>query len=72
MSNVLEGTVKWFNDEKGYGFISQSNGESDVFVHFRQVNNPSGGRVSLQEGQKVTFEVSQGPKGLQAENVTAY
>ena len=72
MSNVLEGTVKWFNDEKGYGFISQSNGESDVFVHFRQVNNPSGGRVSLQEGQKVTFEVSQGPKGLQAENVTAH
>jgi len=72
MSNVLEGTVKWFNDEKGYGFISQSNGESDVFVHFRQVNNPDGGRVSLQEGQRVTFEVSQGPKGLQAENVTAY
>ncbi len=72
MSNLLEGTVKWFNDEKGYGFISQSNGESDVFVHFRQVNNPSGGRVSLQEGQKVTFEVSQGPKGLQAENVTAH
>ncbi len=72
MSNVLEGTVKWFNDEKGYGFISQNSGESDVFVHFRQVNNPSGGRVSLQEGQKVTYEVSQGPKGLQAENVTAH
>jgi len=72
MSNVLEGTIKWFNDEKGYGFISQSNGESDVFVHFRQVNNPSGGRVTLAEGQKVTYEVSQGPKGLQAENVTAH
>ncbi len=72
MSNIFEGTVKWFNDEKGYGFISQNNGESDLFVHYRQVNNPSGGRVSLQEGQKVTFEISQGPKGLQAENVTVY
>jgi CspA family cold shock protein len=72
MSNVLEGTIKWFNDEKGYGFISQNSGESDVFVHFRQVNNPSGGRVTLAEGQKVTYEVAQGPKGLQAENVTAY
>lgn len=70
MSNVLEGTVKWFNDEKGYGFISQNNGESDVFVHFRQVNNPNGGRVTLAEGQKVTYEVTQGAKGLQAENVT--
>ena len=72
MSNIFEGTVKWFNDEKGYGFISPNNGESDLFVHYRQVNNPSGGRVSLQEGQKVTFEISQGPKGLQAENVTVY
>ena len=70
MSNVLEGTVKWFNDEKGYGFISQDNGEGDLFVHFRQVNNPSGGRVSLQDGQKVTYTIGEGQKGPQAENVT--
>ncbi len=70
MSKVLEGTVKWFNDEKGYGFISQDNGNGDLFVHFRQVNNPNGGRVSLQDGQKVTYEIGEGLKGPQAENVT--
>ena len=70
MADMLNGTVKWFNDEKGYGFIQQENGENDVFVHFRQVNNPSGGRVSLAEGQQVTFELGEGQKGPQAENVT--
>ena len=55
MSELFEGTVKWFNDEKGYGFIQRENGKSDVFVHFRQVNRTKPGRVSLQEGQKVTF-----------------
>jgi CspA family cold shock protein len=70
MEAVLNGTVKWFNDEKGYGFIQQENGEPDLFVHFRQVNNPDGGRVSLADGQKVTFEVGEGQKGPQAENVT--
>jgi CspA family cold shock protein len=70
MADLQNGTVKWFNDEKGYGFIQQENGGSDVFVHFRQVNNPAGGRVTLAEGQAVTFEVGEGQKGPQAENVT--
>ena len=70
MADLQNGKVKWFNDEKGYGFIEQNNGGSDVFVHFRQVNNPNGGRVSLAEGQEVTFEVGEGQKGPQAENVT--
>lgn len=69
MSEQLKnGTVKWFNDEKGYGFISQENGGSDVFVHFRAINGT--GRRSLEEGQTVTFEVVDGQKGPQAENVT--
>ncbi|MBD3789432.1 MAG: cold-shock protein [Campylobacterales bacterium] len=71
MAELVKGTVKWFNDEKGYGFITPANGGSDVFVHFRQVNNTSNGRVSLKEGQAVTFEIGQGQKGPQAENVTA-
>jgi len=69
MSTQLQGTVKWFDDEKGYGFITQDNGEGDLFVHFRQVNNPNGGRVSLYEGQKVTYEIGEGLKGPQATNV---
>jgi len=61
-----QGTVKWFNDAKGFGFISRENGD-DVFVHFSaiQVN----GFRSLQEGQQVSFEVKRGAKGWQAENV---
>jgi CspA family cold shock protein len=70
MAELLNGSVKWFNEEKGYGFIQQDNGDKDLFVHFRQVNNPGYGRVSLAEGQKVTFEVGEGQKGPQAENVT--
>jgi CspA family cold shock protein len=70
MAELLNGTVKWFNDEKGYGFIQQNNGGKDVFVHFRQVNS-TGGRVSLAEGQQVTYELGEGQKGPQAENVTA-
>lgn len=62
-----KGTVKWFNDAKGYGFISRDSGQGDVFVHFSAIQ--SGGFRSLQEGQQVQFEVVQGPKGLQAENV---
>ncbi len=60
------GTVKWFNDAKGYGFISRQNGE-DVFVHFSAIQ--ASGFRSLQEGQQVQFTVAKGPKGLQAENV---
>jgi CspA family cold shock protein len=61
------GTVKWFNDAKGYGFISREGGD-DVFVHFSAIQMP--GFKSLQEGQRVEFSVEQGPKGLQASNVT--
>lgn len=61
------GTVKWFNAEKGYGFISQEGGE-DVFVHFSEIQ--SDGYRTLDEGAKVEFEVTQGKKGLQASAVT--
>ncbi|GAB2191870.1 cold-shock protein [Sessilibacter sp. MAH2] len=67
MSDLISGTVKWFNDEKGYGFIAQEGGK-DVFVHFSAINGD--GRKTLTEGQKVTMEVVQGQKGPQAENVT--
>ena len=63
---MATGTVKWFNAEKGYGFISQSDG-ADVFVHFSAIE--SSGYRSLNENDKVEFEVSQGPKGPQAGNV---
>ena len=65
MSQVT-GTVKWFNETKGYGFIEQEGGK-DVFVHFSAINGS--GRRTLIEGQKVTMEVTQGEKGPQAENV---
>ncbi len=61
------GTVKWFNDEKGFGFITQDNGGADVFVHFRAITGD--GFKSLAEGQKVSFDVEQGQKGPQAANV---
>ena len=63
-----QGIVKWFNDAKGYGFITRQSGE-DVFVHFSAIQ--AGGFRSLAEGQAVQFTVTKGPKGLQAENVTA-
>lgn len=62
------GTVKWFNDAKGFGFIAQSDGGPDVFVHYSAIQGNSGFKT-LTEGQKVRFEVKRGPKGLQAENV---
>lgn len=61
-----QGTVKWFNDSKGFGFISRQNGE-DVFVHYSAIQTK--GFRSLQEGQNVQFDVVEGPKGWQAENV---
>ena len=67
MSDLVSGVVKWFNDDKGYGFIEREGG-ADVFVHFRAING--NGRKTLKEGQKVTFEVTSGQKGPQAENVT--
>ena len=70
MATLINGTVKWFNSEKGFGFIEQEQGGDDVFVHYRQINNNGYDRVSLNEGQKVTFEVEKGEKGLQAANVT--
>ena len=66
---MAEGTVKWFSNEKGYGFIERGNGEADVFVHFSAIAGD--GYKSLTEGQKVSFEVVQGDKGLQAANVLA-
>lgn len=66
MSEVVTGTVKWFNDEKGFGFIEQEGGK-DVFVHFSAINGS--GRKTLVEGQAVTMTVTQGQKGPQAENV---
>ncbi|MGI8620933.1 MAG: cold-shock protein [Actinomycetota bacterium] len=63
---MAQGTVKWFNNDKGYGFISQPDGE-DVFVHFSAIQTD--GYKSLEEGQSVEFEVTQGPKGKQATNV---
>ncbi|HMD87751.1 MAG TPA: cold-shock protein [Anaerolineaceae bacterium] len=67
MSDRFVGTVKWFNATKGYGFISRDDGE-DVFVHFSAIQME--GYRRLQEGQKVEFSIEEGPKGLQAANVT--
>ncbi len=64
---MAQGTVKWFNAEKGYGFIAQDGGGPDVFVHFSAIQ--ADGYKSLMEGQRVEFEVVQGQKGLQAANV---
>ena len=66
VTKMEQGTVKWFNDAKGFGFISRQSGD-DVFVHFSAIQ--AGGFRSLQEGQSVEFEVTKGPKGWQAENV---
>ncbi len=64
---LVTGVVKWFNDEKGFGFIEQENGP-DVFVHFRAIIGD--GRRTLKDGQSVSFNITEGDKGLQAENVT--
>ena len=67
MSQSQTGTVKWFNDTKGFGFITQDGGGEDLFVHFRSIE--SSGFKSLQEGQKVTYVAVKGQKGMQADQV---
>ncbi len=66
---MATGTVKWFNDSKGFGFITPDGGGEDLFAHFSSIQ--SAGFKSLKEGQKVEFEVVQGPKGKQASNIRA-
>ncbi|MEZ5503733.1 MAG: cold shock domain-containing protein [Halioglobus sp.] len=68
MSDRVSGTVKWFNNAKGFGFITRQEGEADVFVHFRSIKGD--GFRTLNEGQAVEFTLVEGPKGLQAEDVS--
>jgi len=66
-NNTETGTVKWFNDGKGFGFIAPESGGKDLFAHFKEIRGD--GFKSLTEGQRVTYEVTQGQKGLQASNI---
>ena len=66
---MVTGVVKWFNNAKGYGFVTPDEGEQDVFVHFSAISME--GYKTLKEGQKVQFDISQGPKGLHAANLEA-
>jgi CspA family cold shock protein len=68
LQHMAQGTVKWFSDEKGYGFISPDEGGEDLFVHHTGI--AGSGFKSLEEGQKVTYEAAQGRRGIQAENVS--
>lgn len=67
MSNTMTGTVKWFNDDKGFGFITPKDGSKDVFVHFSAIQSDS--FISLKEGQEVSFSIENGAKGPAAANV---
>ncbi len=66
---MVAGTVKWFNDAKGFGFVTPDDGSEDLFAHFSEIN--MSGFKTLAEGQKVTFDVTQGQKGKQASNIQA-
>jgi CspA family cold shock protein len=70
MSDKVTGTVKWFDESKGFGFIQQASG-SDVFAHYSAIQNDGDGFRTLQEGQQVEFNIIQGQKGPQAENIVA-
>ncbi len=65
---MARGTVKWFNEDKGYGFITPDEGDEDIFVHYSNIEGE--GFRSLEEGAKVSYEATRGKKGMQAENVT--
>lgn len=70
MNERMNGTVKWFNNSKGYGFIAPADGSKDLFVHYSAIQDSGNGYRSLNEGDRVEFNVEQGAKGLQATNVT--
>jgi CspA family cold shock protein len=69
MAERQNGKVKWFNNSKGYGFIAPDNGDKDLFVHFSAIQDANGGYRTLNEGDRVEFDVEEGQKGLQATNV---
>lgn len=69
MSNRYNGTVKWFNNEKGFGFIQLEDNSKDIFVHYNEIENKGYGRVSLNDGQKVTFNIAVNQKGEHATSV---
>ncbi len=69
MADRINGTIKWFDSEKGFGFIQLDDGSKDIFVHHSEIKKEGFGRVSLEDGQKVSFEIGEGLKGEQAKGV---